>query len=142
VWNLGRCLLYANAYHELGAQESAEGNKIVPPRANGSSASEIAAPGMKHNSRGEPYEVLAFLKNSLKVFMRLPGGEGSTVVLLPGWPETAEALQRVFPSLAERHRVVADRSARAGRFRAVHGRLWTPGPSAEFSRASLRPAIG
>jgi hypothetical protein len=29
VWNLGRCLLYANAYHELGAENRPEGNKIV-----------------------------------------------------------------------------------------------------------------
>jgi len=29
VWNLGRWLLYANAYHELGAQNRPEGNKIV-----------------------------------------------------------------------------------------------------------------
>jgi hypothetical protein len=29
VWDLGRCLLYANAYHELGAENRPEGNKIV-----------------------------------------------------------------------------------------------------------------
>jgi hypothetical protein len=29
VWNLGRYLLYANAYHELGAKNRPEGNKIV-----------------------------------------------------------------------------------------------------------------
>jgi hypothetical protein len=29
VWNLGRCLLYANAYHEFGAENRPEGNKIV-----------------------------------------------------------------------------------------------------------------
>jgi hypothetical protein len=29
VWNLGRCLLYANAYHELGAENRPEGNKLV-----------------------------------------------------------------------------------------------------------------
>lgn len=37
----------------------------------------------------------------------LSGGTGSTVVLLPGWPETAEAYSRVFPRLAEHHRVLA-----------------------------------
>jgi hypothetical protein len=29
VWNLGRFLLYANAYHEIGAENRPEGNKIV-----------------------------------------------------------------------------------------------------------------
>ena len=29
AWNLGRFLLYANAYHELGSENRAEGNKIV-----------------------------------------------------------------------------------------------------------------
>ena len=29
MWNLGRCLLYANAYHELGAENRPEGNKLV-----------------------------------------------------------------------------------------------------------------
>jgi pimeloyl-ACP methyl ester carboxylesterase len=37
----------------------------------------------------------------------LRGGMGSTVVLLPGWPETAEAYSEVFPLLAEHHRVLA-----------------------------------
>jgi pimeloyl-ACP methyl ester carboxylesterase len=35
------------------------------------------------------------------------GGRGSTVVLLPGWPETADAYSEVFPALAQRHRVLA-----------------------------------
>jgi pimeloyl-ACP methyl ester carboxylesterase len=30
----------------------------------------------------------------------------STVVLIPGWPETAEAFSEVFPSLARRHRTI------------------------------------
>ena len=29
VWDLGRCLLYVNAYHEFGAQNRPEGKKIV-----------------------------------------------------------------------------------------------------------------
>jgi hypothetical protein len=29
VWDLGRCLLYANAYDEFGAENRPEGNKIV-----------------------------------------------------------------------------------------------------------------
>jgi pimeloyl-ACP methyl ester carboxylesterase len=33
------------------------------------------------------------------------GGEGSAVVLLSGWPETAEAYREVFPLLAKSHRV-------------------------------------
>lgn len=37
----------------------------------------------------------------------LDGGTGSTVVLLPGWPETAEAYSEVFPTLAQHHRVLA-----------------------------------
>ena len=37
----------------------------------------------------------------------LSGGTGSTVVLLPGWPETAEAYSEVFPLLAEHHHVLA-----------------------------------
>jgi pimeloyl-ACP methyl ester carboxylesterase len=37
----------------------------------------------------------------------LRGGTGSAVVLLPGWPETAEAYSEVFPLLAEHHRVLA-----------------------------------
>jgi pimeloyl-ACP methyl ester carboxylesterase len=32
------------------------------------------------------------------------GGSGTPVVLLPGWPETAEAYTEVFPALSERHR--------------------------------------
>jgi pimeloyl-ACP methyl ester carboxylesterase len=31
------------------------------------------------------------------------GGEGSTVVLVPGWPETAEAYTELFPQLAKDH---------------------------------------
>ena len=34
------------------------------------------------------------------------GGEGTTVVLIPGWPETAEAYGDVFPLLAGSHRVI------------------------------------
>jgi pimeloyl-ACP methyl ester carboxylesterase len=36
------------------------------------------------------------------------GGQGSasTVVLIPGWPETAEAYSDIFPFLARRHRIV------------------------------------
>jgi pimeloyl-ACP methyl ester carboxylesterase len=34
-------------------------------------------------------------------------GSGTTVVLLPGWPETAEAYNEVVPPLAARHRVLA-----------------------------------
>lgn len=37
----------------------------------------------------------------------LSGGAGSMVVLLPGWPETAEAYSEIFPTLAEHHRVLA-----------------------------------
>ena len=37
----------------------------------------------------------------------LAAGSGSAVVLLPGWPETAEAYNEVIPSLAERHQVWA-----------------------------------
>ena len=37
----------------------------------------------------------------------LVGGSGTTVILLSGWPETAEAYGDVFPLLAERHRVLA-----------------------------------
>jgi hypothetical protein len=29
VWDLGWCLLYANAYQEFGAENRPEGNKIV-----------------------------------------------------------------------------------------------------------------
>ena len=34
------------------------------------------------------------------------GGEGSTVVLVPGWPETAEAYSELFPLLAQHHSVL------------------------------------
>lgn len=44
------------------------------------------------------------LQHGLRAFT---GGAGSTVVLLPGWPETAEAYSEVFPLLAEHHRVLA-----------------------------------
>ncbi len=37
----------------------------------------------------------------------LAAGSGTPVVLLPGWPETAEAYDEVLPSLAERHHVLA-----------------------------------
>ena len=36
----------------------------------------------------------------------LSGGTGSNVVLVPGWPETAEAYSEVFPLLAKRHRII------------------------------------
>ena len=34
-------------------------------------------------------------------------GSGTPVILLPGWPETAEAYSEVFPRLADRHQVFA-----------------------------------
>lgn len=34
------------------------------------------------------------------------GGEGSTVVLVPGWPETAEAYSELFPLLAPNHSIL------------------------------------
>jgi pimeloyl-ACP methyl ester carboxylesterase len=34
------------------------------------------------------------------------GGEGSTVVLVPGWPETAEAYSELFPLLAQNHSIL------------------------------------
>src|SRR5262245_7044280 len=37
----------------------------------------------------------------------LIGGSGSAVVLLPGWPHTAEAYDEIFPFLARRHQVFA-----------------------------------
>jgi len=37
----------------------------------------------------------------------LTGGQGTTVVLVPGWPETAEAYSEVFPLLAKNHSVIA-----------------------------------
>ncbi len=37
----------------------------------------------------------------------LTAGSGTPVVLLPGWPETAEAYSEVLPALAERHHVLA-----------------------------------
>jgi len=37
----------------------------------------------------------------------LTAGTGTTVVLLPGWPETSEAYSEVFPRLAEHHHVLA-----------------------------------
>ena len=36
----------------------------------------------------------------------LAGGKGSLVVLLPGWPETAEAYCDIFPLLAARHKLL------------------------------------
>ncbi|MGF7183232.1 alpha/beta fold hydrolase [Tunturiibacter psychrotolerans] len=33
----------------------------------------------------------------------LVAGSGTPVILLPGWPETAEAYSEVFPRLADRH---------------------------------------
>ena len=36
----------------------------------------------------------------------LTGGKGSLVVLLPGWPETAEAYCDIFPLLAARHQLL------------------------------------
>lgn len=35
------------------------------------------------------------------------GGAGPTLILLPGWPETAEAYSEIFPQLAEHFRVLA-----------------------------------
>jgi pimeloyl-ACP methyl ester carboxylesterase len=37
----------------------------------------------------------------------LTGGHGSTIVLVPGWPQTAEAYSEVFPLLAKIHNVIA-----------------------------------
>ncbi len=37
----------------------------------------------------------------------LTAGSGTPVILLPGWPETAEAYSTIFPPLAKRHRVFA-----------------------------------
>lgn len=37
----------------------------------------------------------------------LVGGKGSAVVLLPGWPQTAEAYGEIFPLLAQHHKVLA-----------------------------------
>jgi len=37
----------------------------------------------------------------------LAGGQSSPVVLLPGWPQTAEAYGDIFPSLARHHKVFA-----------------------------------
>jgi pimeloyl-ACP methyl ester carboxylesterase len=34
------------------------------------------------------------------------GGEGSTVVLIPGWPETAEAYSELFPLLSQDHNIL------------------------------------
>ena len=34
------------------------------------------------------------------------GGEGSTVILLPGWPQTAEAYSELFPLLANDHAIL------------------------------------
>ena len=36
----------------------------------------------------------------------LTGGAGTPVVLVPGWPQTADAYEDVFSALAERHRVI------------------------------------
>ncbi len=36
----------------------------------------------------------------------LAAGEGSLVVLLPGWPETAEAYRDILPALGAHHRVL------------------------------------
>jgi pimeloyl-ACP methyl ester carboxylesterase len=44
------------------------------------------------------------LKNGIHVYV---GGEGSPVVLLPGWPETAEAHSKVFSALSEDYQVWA-----------------------------------
>ncbi|MCJ1413653.1 hypothetical protein MMC19_007775 [Ptychographa xylographoides] len=37
----------------------------------------------------------------------LTGGVGTPVVLVPGWPQTADAYEDVFSALAERHRVLS-----------------------------------
>ena len=37
----------------------------------------------------------------------LVAGSGTPVILLPGWPETAEAYSEIFPQIAERHQVFA-----------------------------------
>ena len=36
----------------------------------------------------------------------LTGGTGDLVVLVPGWPQTADAYSDLFPALSERHRIV------------------------------------
>jgi hypothetical protein len=42
------------------------------------------------------------LKNGIHVYV---GGKGNPVVLLPGWPETAEAYSEVFSALSQDHQV-------------------------------------
>jgi pimeloyl-ACP methyl ester carboxylesterase len=44
------------------------------------------------------------LRNGIHVYV---GGDGSPVVLLPGWPESAEAYSEVFSSLSQDHQVWA-----------------------------------
>ena len=71
----------------------------------------------------------------------LTGGAGSTVVLLPGWPETAEAYSDVFPFLAQRHRVLAVDPPGLGDSAASMAGYDT-GTISRILEGSLRPATG
>ena len=49
----------------------------------------------------------AWLSEELNQGMHaLTGGAGPTVVLIPGWPETAEAYGEVFPFLEKNHSII------------------------------------
>ena len=97
-------LLFANAFHEVGALNRPEGNKVVlrlqwpkPQRRHGSP--QLIAKGTYMDSSSKEM-ILAHDIHALSA------GSGSLVVLLPGWPETGQAYSDVLPALAGRHRVV------------------------------------
>jgi pimeloyl-ACP methyl ester carboxylesterase len=69
------------------------------------------------------------------------GGRGSAVVLLPGWPETADAYSEVFPSLAQHHRVLAVDPPGLGES-APSTAGYDTGAISRILEDSLRPSIG
>ena len=68
-------------------------------------------------------------------------GSGTPVILLPGWPETAEAYTEVFPALSERHQTFAIDPPGLGDSRpSTEG--YDTGTISKILEESLRPVVG
>ena len=78
------------------------------------------------------------LANGVHAFV---GGSGTPVVLLPGWPETAEAYTEVFPALFERHQTFAIDPPGLGESNASTGGYDTETIS-RILQQSLLPVVG
>ncbi len=71
----------------------------------------------------------------------LTGGTGTSVVLVPGWPQTADAYEELFPFLAERHRFLCIDPPGLGRSAPSERGYATGAVSAVLSEA-IPPELG